>query len=82
MDWAQRSHKLDRAIRAFNPFPCLLHHLQGQRVKVWQAKPPARRRLAEACGTIFAADRKWHSGQLWRRVTEHPAPAIAREASH
>ena len=57
LDWARPATELDRAIRAFNPFPVCFTHLQGQRVKVWQASPAGTAPLAEPAGTILRADK-------------------------
>jgi methionyl-tRNA formyltransferase len=57
LDWTQAATTLDRAIRAFNPFPVCFTHLQGQRIKVWQAQAAGNAPLTEAAGTILRADR-------------------------
>lgn len=57
LDWTRPAAELGRSIRAFNPFPVCFAHLQGQRVKVWQASPAGNAPLAEPAGTILRADR-------------------------
>jgi methionyl-tRNA formyltransferase len=39
IDWELDAVTLDRKIRAFNPFPVAYSQLQGQRIKVYRAKP-------------------------------------------
>lgn len=39
IDWSRSASDLDRAIRAFNPFPICYTTLSGQRLKVWRATP-------------------------------------------
>jgi len=57
LDWRKPAAELDRAIRAFNPFPICFTHLRDQRVKLWQASPAGTAPLSEAPGTILRADR-------------------------
>lgn len=57
LDWRRPATELDRAIRAFNPFPVCFSHLQGQRIKIWQASPAGNAPLAEPPGTILRLDR-------------------------
>lgn len=57
IDWARSAAELDRAIRAFNPFPVCFSTLDGQRVKIWRAKPAGNAPLAEAPGTVLQAGR-------------------------
>ena len=57
LDWRRPASELDLAIRAFNPFPVCFTHLQGQRVKLWQARPAGSAPITEAPGTILQADR-------------------------
>lgn len=58
LNWARSATELDRTIRAFNPFPICFTHLQGQRVKVWQASPAGTAPLTEPAGTILRADKE------------------------
>ena len=59
LDWRQSAQTLDRAIRAFNPFPVCFSKLGGERVKVWQARPDdSGSDPAVAAGTILQADRE------------------------
>jgi methionyl-tRNA formyltransferase len=39
LDWRQPAVRLDRAIRAFNPFPGATTRIDGQAVKIWSAEP-------------------------------------------
>ncbi|RLQ22088.1 methionyl-tRNA formyltransferase [Seongchinamella sediminis] len=57
LDWQRPAIELDRCIRAFNPFPICFTHLQGQRIKIWQARPAGSAPLPETAGTILRADR-------------------------
>jgi methionyl-tRNA formyltransferase len=57
IDWSRPAAELDRAIRAFNPFPVCFSSLAGQRVKIWQARPAGSAPLPEPPGTVLKADR-------------------------
>lgn len=39
LDWRLPAIQLDRAVRAFNPFPGAAAQLDGQAVKIWRAEP-------------------------------------------
>lgn len=56
LDWTLSAVELDRKIRAFNPFPICHTLLDGQRVKVWEARPLANHASAAAPGTLLRAD--------------------------
>ena len=60
IDWRQPAAQLERRIRAFNPFPGALAHMQGEAIKVWQAQvwPAAPDPVAQAPlpGTVLSAD--------------------------
>ena len=59
LDWRQSAQTLDRAIRAFNPFPVCFSKLGSERVKVWRARPDGSGSdPAVAAGTILQADRE------------------------
>ncbi len=58
LDWRREAHELDRAIRAFNPFPVAFTTLGGDRVRVWEARVAGSISLPEAPGTILRADRE------------------------
>lgn len=47
------TESLDRAIRAFNPFPGAVFELDGETVKVWRAEP-VEERTGEPPGTIVS----------------------------
>lgn len=57
VDWSRDAAALDRAVRAFNPFPVCFSTLGGERVKLWQAVPAGKAPLDAPAGTILRADR-------------------------
>ena len=57
LDWSRDAAELDRAIRAFNPFPVCYSSLDGERIRIWGAKPAGSAQLQEPAGTILRADR-------------------------
>lgn len=57
VDWTRPAIELDRCIRAFNPFPICFTHLDGQRIKIWQASAAGSATLKESAGTILSAGR-------------------------
>jgi methionyl-tRNA formyltransferase len=62
IDWSRPSIEVDRAVRAFNPFPGAETRLEGETLKIWEAVPvpgsgrpgevieSANGRLVVACG--------------------------------
>ena len=57
VDWAQPADVIARRIRAFNPFPGATTTLQGEPIKLWQARlEEAGRDSGQAPGTVLAAD--------------------------
>lgn len=58
LNWELDATTLDRAIRAFNPFPVCFSTLGPERVKLWQARVEATTRLPEPPGTIISADKQ------------------------
>jgi methionyl-tRNA formyltransferase len=44
LDWTLSAEQLDRKIRAFNPFPGAYGLLDGNPLKIWQARPVAQAR--------------------------------------
>lgn len=56
LDWRLPAIELDRAIRAYNPFPGALSNMAGTPVKIWQARPEAASDLFPEPGTVVAAD--------------------------
>ena len=58
IDWRLDCGRLERRIRAFNPFPVCYSELDGERVKIWEALPAGTARLPGAPGTILRADRE------------------------
>jgi len=57
VDWQLSAEQLDRAVRAFNPFPVSHSQLLGERVRIWQARPAGAAALPEPPGTILSASR-------------------------
>lgn len=55
LDWARPAAELDRAVRAFNPWPIAETTFAGQALRVWQAEPVAGD-LAATPGTVLAVD--------------------------
>ena len=53
LDWRQPALQLDRAVRAFNPFPGATAQIDGQAVKIWRAEPASGRGEP---GMMLAAD--------------------------
>jgi methionyl-tRNA formyltransferase len=58
LDWTLDAASLDRAIRAFNPFPVCFSRLGSERVKVWLASVVGTNSLPEPPGTIIRADKQ------------------------
>jgi methionyl-tRNA formyltransferase len=56
LNWQLDAATLDRAVRAFNPFPICFSTLAGERIRVWEAKPAGTATLPEPPGTILKAD--------------------------
>lgn len=52
LDWRRPAAELDRAVRAFNPFPGAFGQIDGQVIKVWRAELVSGR---GAPGTVLAA---------------------------
>jgi methionyl-tRNA formyltransferase len=52
LDWRRPALLLDRAVRAFNPFPGATAQIDGQTIKVWGAEPALE---AGAPGLVLAA---------------------------
>jgi methionyl-tRNA formyltransferase len=53
LDVSAPAEKLDRQIRAYNPFPGAVLHANGQPIKIWQASVVS---AVGAPGTVLAAD--------------------------
>ncbi len=58
IDWRRDAGSLDRQVRAFNPFPVCYSTLDGERVRVWLARPAGSAPLPEPPGTILRSDRQ------------------------
>lgn len=56
LDWHKSAAELDRAIRAFNPWPGSYFALNGQRIKVWQSQVAVKCTTASP-GTILHTDK-------------------------
>ena len=54
IDWHSDAVRIGRRVRAFNPFPGATASLQGEPIKVWQARPEAAPTPAPA-GSVLAA---------------------------
>ncbi|MBS0347872.1 MAG: methionyl-tRNA formyltransferase [Proteobacteria bacterium] len=60
VDWTRPATEIERAIRAFNPFPGALGTYQGTPIKLWRARPidasgaPGEVLMAEGAGVIVA----------------------------
>ncbi|MBS3917098.1 MAG: methionyl-tRNA formyltransferase [Sulfuritalea sp.] len=39
LDWRRPAAELDRAVRAFNPFPGAVARIDGQAIKIWRGEP-------------------------------------------
>lgn len=58
VDWSRDAETLDRAIRAFNPYPVSYSTLAGERIRIWQAQPAGTAALPEPPGSILRSDRE------------------------
>lgn len=58
IDWRQDAATLARAICAFNPFPVCYGVLQGERVRIWQARALAETHTDVTPGTVLRAARE------------------------
>jgi methionyl-tRNA formyltransferase len=54
IDWTQAASRIDRQVRAFNPWPVAQTKLAEQIIRIWQAVPVAHRGVA---GTILHSDK-------------------------
>lgn len=84
IDWERSADDLERAVRAFNPFPVCFTALGDLRIKVWQAvAEPSRSALAP--GSVISADNngitvRCGQGQLRITVLQLPgARALAAQ---
>ncbi len=57
IDWTKDATELDRAVRAFNPFPACFTTLGVERLKIWEARAVSAPDPGQAAGTITRADR-------------------------
>ena len=86
LDWTRDAVELDRQVRAFNPFPVATTRLRGEPLRVWRARPLARRsRRARADprrrGRRSARRVRKRSAARRRVATSRrPAPGGARPA--
>jgi methionyl-tRNA formyltransferase len=62
MDWQQSADLLERKVRAFNPWPVCWCEIDGERSRIWQAKPEAQAQTTaqtpegtSAPGTVISA---------------------------
>ena len=57
LDWQQDALQLDRAVRAYNAWPVAFTELNGETIRIWQARPlPAK--TDKAPGTILGVDKE------------------------
>ncbi len=56
IDWQQEARQIERAVRAFNPFPVCHANFNGQTLKIWQAK--LQPGVAGEPGLVVAADKR------------------------
>lgn len=56
IDWQLSAQTLDRKIRAFNPFPVCYSTVNGERIKIWQARVSDHNSQL-APGTVIQADK-------------------------
>jgi methionyl-tRNA formyltransferase len=57
IDWENSAVQLDRAIRAFNPWPVAYSYLEGELVRIWRATPLFETAVRLPPGTIVAVTR-------------------------
>lgn len=55
LDWSQPADQLARAVRAFNPWPVAFTELDGERIRIWRARPASGAGATEP-GTVLGAD--------------------------
>jgi len=55
IDWTRDAAHLDRAVRAYNPFPAAFSTINGTAIKIWQAG--VRADLAGEAGTVLAVEK-------------------------
>lgn len=55
LDWSAEANLLARRVRAFNPWPVAHTTLDGQTLRVWEARPEVGEGVASP-GTVLAAD--------------------------
>jgi len=55
IDWTLAAKTIAQKVRAFNPFPACFSELDGERIKIWQAKASQHTSDSPA-GTIIACD--------------------------
>lgn len=56
MDWARPAEELDRAVRAFNPWPVAHTRYRGEMLRIWRAEPlPGSENAGKEPGTILQA---------------------------
>lgn len=53
IDWRQSAAAIDRAVRAYNPWPVAFTHVNGETLRIWEARPLAADANAEP-GTVVA----------------------------
>lgn len=59
IDWTRPATEIERAVRAFNPFPGAFSHIEGETIKIWAAEIPVHfdsGQAAQLPGEIVAVD--------------------------
>jgi methionyl-tRNA formyltransferase len=56
IDWQQEARQIERAVRAFNPFPVCHASLDGVTIKIWQAA--LQEGMQGEAGKVLAADKR------------------------
>lgn len=58
VDWRQDARQIERAVRAFNPFPVCHTHLKGRMTKIWRAAADEHKSgTGKTPGTVIVADK-------------------------
>ncbi len=58
IDWRHSASVLDHKVRAFNPFPVCYCELDGQRIRIWQARPLSSTTASQMPGTLLRAGKE------------------------
>jgi methionyl-tRNA formyltransferase len=55
IDWNQSAEAIERAVRAFNPWPVAQTQLETETLRIWEAEANPERTVTERPGTVIAA---------------------------